>query len=167
MNKETHYKVHATPENAFVRVFQKASFLNCAPLRSFFEECMVVGRRNYVVDFQECSSMDSTFLGILVGLAMKLRKFEDDGRLTLINLQGRNLETVRNLGIHKIADVNPDDLSSDDRELNDLENNEGRDSVGSETICQAHKTLMELNERNSKMFCDVVNFLERQKEDSA
>lgn len=167
MNKETHYKVHATPENAFVRVFQKASFLNCAPLRSFFEECMVAGRRNYVVDFQECSSMDSTFLGILVGLAMKLRKFEDDGRLTLINLQGRNLETVRNLGIHKIADVNPDDLSSDDRELNDLENNEGRDSVGSETICQAHKTLMELNERNSKMFCDVVNFLERQKEDSA
>ena len=167
MNKETHYKVHATPENAFVRVFQKASFLNCAPLRSFFEESMVAGRRNYVVDFQECSSMDSTFLGILVGLAMKLRKFEDDGRLTLINLQGRNLETVQNLGIHKIADVNPDDLSSDDRELNDLENNEGRDTVGSETICQAHKTLMELNERNSKMFCDVVNFLERQKEESA
>ena len=167
MNKETHYKVHVTPENAFVRVFQKASFLNCAPLRSFFEECMVVGRRNYVVDFQECSSMDSTFLGILVGLAMKLRNFEDDGRLTLINLQGRNLETVQNLGIHKIADVNPNDLSSDDRDLDDLENNEDRDSVGSETICQAHKTLMELNERNSKMFCDVVNFLERQKEDSA
>ena len=127
---------------------------------------MVAGRRNYVVDFQECSSMDSTFLGILVGLAMKLRKFEDDGRLTLINLQGRNLETVRNLGIHKIADVNPDDLSSDERELNDLESNEDRESVGSETICQAHKTLMELNERNSKMFCDVVNFLEQQKEDS-
>ena len=166
MNKETHYKVHVTPENAFVRVFQKASFLNCAPLRSFFEECLVVGRRNYVVDFQECSSMDSTFLGILVGLAMKLRKFKDDGRLTLINLKDRNLETVRNLGIHKIADVNPDDLSSDERELNDLESNEGRESVGSETICQAHKTLMELNERNSKMFCDVVNFLERQKEDS-
>ena len=166
MNKETHYKVHVTPENAFVRVFQKASFLNCAPLRSFFEECLVVGRRNYVVDFQECSSMDSTFLGILVGLAMKLRKFEDDGRLTLINLKDRNLETVRNLGIHKIAYVNPDDLSSDERELNDLESNEGRESVGSETICQAHKTLMELNERNSKMFCDVVNFLEQQKEDS-
>lgn len=167
MNKETHYKVHVTPENAFVRVFQKASFLNCAPLRSFFEECIEVGRRNNVVDFQECSSMDSTFLGILVGLVMKLRKLEDIGQLTLINLQGRNLETVQNLGIHKIADVNPDDVSSDDRDLADLENKEDRDSVGSETICQAHKTLMELNERNSKMFCDVVSFLERQQEDSA
>ena len=167
MNKETHYKVHVTPENAFVRVFQKASFLNCAPLRSFFEDCMVAGRRNYVVDFQECSSMDSTFLGILVGLAMKLRKFEDEGCLTLINLRGRNLETVQNLGIHKIADVNPNDLPLDDHELKDLKRHEGRDSVSSETICQAHKTLMELNEKNAKMFCDVVNFLERQKEDSA
>ena len=52
---------------------KEASFLNCAPLRSFFEECIVVGRRNYVVDFQECSSMDSTFLGILVGLANPTR----------------------------------------------------------------------------------------------
>ena len=111
--------------------------------------------------------MDSTFLGILVGLVMKLRKLEDIGQLTLINLKGRNLETVQNLGIHKIADVNPDDVSSDDRDLADLENKEDRDSVGSETICQAHKTLMELNERNSKMFCDVVSFLERQQEDSA
>jgi anti-sigma B factor antagonist len=167
MNKETYYKVHATPENAFVRVFQKASFLNCAPLRSFFEECMVAGRRNYVVDFQECSSMDSTFLGILVGLAMKLRKFEDGRCLTLINLRGRNLETVQNLGIHKISDVNPNDPPPDDHKLNDLKRHEVRGSVGPETICQAHKTLMELNEKNAKMFCDVVNFLEQQKEDSA
>jgi hypothetical protein len=47
--------------------------------------------------------MDSTFLGILVGLALKLRKFEDEGFLTLVNLRGRNLETVKNLGIQKIA----------------------------------------------------------------
>ena len=62
---------------------------------------MLSGRRNYIVDFQDCSSMDSTFLGILVGLALKLRKFEDEGYLTLVNLRGRNLETVQNLGIHK------------------------------------------------------------------
>lgn len=127
---------------------------------------MVVGRRNYVVDFQECSSMDSTFLGILVGLAMKLRKFEDEGRLTLVNLQGRNLETVQNLGIHKIADVNPGDLSSDASEFKDLDDGEENKTVGSEAIFQAHKNLMELNDKNAKMFCDVVNFLERQKEDS-
>ena len=63
---------------------------------------MLSGRRNYIVDFQDCSSMDSTFLGILVRLALKLRKFDDEGYLTLVNLRGRNLETVQNLGITKL-----------------------------------------------------------------
>lgn len=167
MNKESHYQVHVTPENAFVRVFQKASYLNCSPLRSFFEESILDGRRNYIVDFMDCSSMDSTFLGILVGLALKLRKFEDEGCLTLVNLRGRNLETVQNLGIHKIAEISSEETPSDLHELNELKSGKNDGSACSDTIYQAHKTLMELNDKNSRMFCDVVNFLERQKEDSA
>lgn len=167
MNKESHYQVHVTPEKAIVRVFQKASYLNCGPLRSFFEESMLSGRRNYIVDFQDCSSMDSTFLGILVGLALKLRKFEDEGYLTLVNLRGRNLETVQNLGIHKIAEISSEETPSDLQGLDELKNGQVNGAACSETIYQAHKTLMELNEKNSRMFCDVVNFLERQKEDSA
>jgi hypothetical protein len=111
--------------------------------------------------------MDSTFLGILVGLALKLRKFEDEGYLTLVNLRGRNLETVQNLGIHKIAEISSQETPSDLRELDDLKNAKVGGAACSDTIYQAHKTLMELNEKNSRMFCDVVNFLERQKEDSA
>lgn len=167
MDKEVNYQVHVTPENAFVRVFQKASYLNCAPIRSFFEECMSAGRRNYVVDFQDCSSMDSTFLGILVGLALKLRQFQDEGHLSLVNLRGRNLETVQNLGIHKIAEISSSETPSDRHELNELKNGGKGGAACPETIYEAHKTLMELNEKNSKMFCDVINFLEREKEDSA
>ena len=167
MNKEPDYQVHVTPENAFVRVFRKASYLNCGPLRSFLEESILSGRRNYIVDFQDCSSMDSTFLGILVGLALKLRKFEDEGYLTLVNLRGRNLETVQNLGIHKIAEISSEETPSDLHELDDLKNGKKDGLACSDTIYQAHKTLMDLNEKNSRMFCDVVNFLERQKEDSA
>ena len=166
MNKETNYQVHVTPENAFIRVFQKASYMNCGPLRSFFHECVRAGRRNYVVDFQECSSMDSTFLGILVALAMQLRKVEDEGCLTLVNLTGRNLETVRNLGIHKIAEINSNELYPED-DLGELERSGEGESVSSETIYQAHKTLMDLNEKNARMFSDVVAFLEREKEHSA
>ena len=62
MNKESHYQVSVTP-GKLVRVFQKASYLNCGPLRSFFEESMLSGRRNYIVDFQDCSSMGQHFFG--------------------------------------------------------------------------------------------------------
>ena len=50
--------------------------MNCNPLRTFLHEMVKEGNRFFVIDFQHCSSMDSTFLGILVGLALQLRKLE-------------------------------------------------------------------------------------------
>ena len=103
MNKESIYKVCATNNEVYVQIREKASYLNCAPLRSFLHQMVNEGNRVFVVDFQNCSSMDSTFLGILVGLALQLRKFQDGGSLTLLNLIGRNLETVEK--VSKIANL--------------------------------------------------------------
>ena len=76
-------------------------------------------KKSFVVDFRDCTSMDSTFLGILVGLALELRKLKEKGQLTLVNLMGRNLETVQNLGIHKIATVSSG-LISNPKQLENL-----------------------------------------------
>ena len=166
MNKESIYKVCATNNEVYVQIREKASYLNCAPLRSFLHEMVNEGNRVFVVDFQNCSSMDSTFLGILVGLALQLRKFQDGGNLTLLNLIGRNLETVENLGIHKIATVSSEFVSNTN-ELNELKVKSKSDKASPELIYKAHKTLLDLNEKNSKIFKDVVNYLEQKVEDSA
>ena len=168
MNKESIYQVCATNEEVFVRIKEKASYLNCAPLRSFLYEMVEGGSKTFVIDFQNCSSMDSTFLGILVGLALKLKRDGDGdgGSLSLLNLVGRNLETVENLGIHKIALVSSECISGP----NDLENLKVKTDEGNacpEVIYQAHKTLLELNQKNSRIFRDVVNYLEQKVEDSA
>ena len=166
MNKESIYKVCATNNEVYVQILEKASYLNCAPLRSFLHEMVNEGNRVFVVDFQNCSSMDSTFLGILVGLALQLRKFQDGGNLTLLNLIGRNLETVENLGIHKIATVSSEFVSNTN-ELDELKVKSKSDKASPELIYKAHKTLLDLNEKNSKIFKDVVNYLEQKVEDSA
>ncbi len=166
MNKESIYKVCATNNEVYVQIREKASYLNCAPLRSFLHEMVNEGNRVFVVDFQNCSSMDSTFLGILVGLALQLRKFQDGGNLTLLNLIGRNLETVENLGIHKIATVSSEFVSNTN-ELDELKVKSKSDKASPELIYKAHKTLLDLNEKNSKIFKDVVNYLEQKVEDSA
>jgi anti-sigma B factor antagonist len=166
VNKESIYKVCATNNEVYVQIREKASYLNCAPLRSFLHEMVNEGNRVFVVDFQNCSSMDSTFLGILVGLALQLRKFQDGGNLTLLNLIGRNLETVENLGIHKIATVSSEFVSNTN-ELDELKVKSKSDKASPELIYKAHKTLLDLNEKNSKIFKDVVNYLEQKVEDSA
>ena len=165
MNKETHYQVHDSPKAAVVQVLQKASYTNCEPVRNFFDTKFNAGQRSFIVDFANCTSVDSTFLGILVRLALNLRNSENSGKLALVNLNGRNLETVRNLGIHRIAEISSHAVES----LKDLESlsENGQDDIAcSETIYEAHKTLMNLNEKNLRMFCDVVSFLEQESEHS-
>ena len=166
MNKESIYKVCARNDSVYVQIKNKASYVNCAPLRSFLHEMFDEGKRTFVIDFQNCSSMDSTFLGILVGLALQLRKSKEGGSLSLLNLIGRNLETVKNLGIHKIAIVSSG-VVSNLKELETLKVKSKDSKVSPEFIYKAHKHLLDLNEKNEKFFKDVVNFMEQKVEDSA
>ena len=96
--------------------------------------------------FSSCSSMDSTFLGILVSVAIKVRKSAEGGSFTLLNLRGRNLETVCNLGIHQIADISSDEVN-DVEELENLSSKPSNLNANAHTIYKAHKALMSLNEK--------------------
>ena len=163
MDKIIRYQVHDSPEKCFIRVSEKASYLNCGPLREFINDRYSSGQTNFVVDFEDCLSLDSTFLGMLVSLALKVK---GNGSLSLINLRNRNLETVQNLGIHKIAIVSSERYE-DLLNLSDINSNELDDKCSQETILDAHRSLIELNKKNQKMFCDVVKFMERRlQEDS-
>ena len=161
MNKETYYQVHDSPKVAILQVLKKASYINCEPVRNFLDKKFNEGQRFFIVDFANCTSVDSTFLGILVRLALNLRNSDDAGKLVLVNLTGRNLETVKNLGIDKIAEVSSFS-TKDFKDLESLNKNVQTESACSDTIYEAHKTLMNLNEKNLRMFCDVVSFLEQE-----
>ena len=160
MNKENNYQVHDSSKASVLQVLAKASYTNCEPVRNFFDRKFVEGQRSFIVDFAKCTSVDSTFLGILVRLALNLRNAENRGTLALINLTGRNLETVKNLGIHRIAEISSHSVQNND-DLEALGNNGASESACPETIYEAHKTLMNLNAKNLRMFCDVVSFLEQ------
>ena len=68
------YKFYAEGDSVFTKVNGRASYLNCAPLKKFLLGQVADGVRCLAFDFDTCSSMDSTFLGILVGVALELRK---------------------------------------------------------------------------------------------
>ena len=160
MNIKSDYQVHESQNTCVLKVLTKASYTNCEPVRIFFDQQFESGKKTFIVDFDNCSSVDSTFLGILVGLALKLRSSDPKGKLILVNLRERNLQTVKNLGIHRIAQVSSFKVN-DKKDLINLNSEKLEKAVDSETIHFAHKTLMELNAKNLKVFCDVVSFLEK------
>ena len=163
MDKNIAYQVHDTPERCFIRVSDKASYLNCSPVRDFILNRLESGKTSFVVDFDQCKSIDSTFLGILVSLAIKVKS---SGSLTLLNLRDRNLETVQNLGIHKIAIVSTESFSELDEAVS-IDESGTETKASTRLIYEAHKSLMDLNQKNQKLFCDVVKFLEQKKEEEA
>ena len=106
--------------------------------------------------------MDSTFLGILAGAAMRIRREFPDGGLELCRLNNRNLELVRNLGLHRILTIRgvdaPEDAGDENAKFETLLSG----SVESNSMLEAHRNLVDADESNQQKFEDVIKFLEKE-----
>ena len=58
----------------WVRVEGKGSFLNSGNLKQFAREVVDRGYREFVIDLHDCAMMDSTFMGTMAGLALRLKE---------------------------------------------------------------------------------------------
>lgn len=152
------YLVDAHSDPVVVRIEGRAHFQNSACLREFAAEMLRQGKTRFVLDLGHCTSMDSTFLGVLAGAAMDVRKA--GGSLVLARVGPRNLELIRNLGLHRLLTVDSGDfpmsfehggraLACVDR--TELEN--------ARLALDAHENLVAADEGNRRKFQDVLVFL--------
>src|SRR5258708_7541753 len=105
------YLVDAYSDPVVVRIEGRASFQNSPCLNDFMTAMLRQGKIRFVFDFTNCLSMDSTFLGVLAGAALELKKIAPTGSLVLARVGQRNLELIRNLGLHRLLTVEAGDLA--------------------------------------------------------
>lgn len=159
----SHFLVDAACDPVMIRIEGRASFMNSVSLRDFFAEMKHQNRTRFVIDFKNCSSMDSTFLGVLAGAALELRKVGAAGSLVLCRVGERNLELVRNLGLHRLLTVDTDGAGcsappspgaqalTPAGKMTELEN--------ARLVLAAHENLVAADEANREKFQDVLAFL--------
>ncbi|KXU36920.1 anti-anti-sigma factor [Cephaloticoccus capnophilus] len=177
---------HADP--VVMRIEGRASFQNSGCLRDFVTEMLAQGKTRLVIDFQHCTSMDSTFLGILAGVALQLRKGNAGGAaaggaggqggergvtgalrggksessqpLILARVGQRNLELIRNLGIHRLMTVDSGDFKMNfDHCARPLTQQEQDELSNARMALEAHENLVAADESNRSKFQDVLSFL--------
>ena len=157
------FLVDAYADPVLVRIEGRASFINSGSLKDFFGAMIKQGRLRFVVDFQQCASMDSTFLGVLAGAALELRRQSVPGCLTLVRVGERNLELIRNLGLHRLATVDAGDfklsLSGASQALTETARTE---IESARLVLEAHENLVETDTSNAAKFQDVLAFLRNQ-----
>ncbi len=160
------FLVNAYVDPVLVRVEGRASFASSGSLKDFFGEMIKQGKTRFVLDFQNCSSMDSTFLGVLAGSALHLGKLVPPGGLTLVRVGERNLELVRNLGLHRLTTVESGDfkLNFDGGQPQALTEQKRNEIEHAKLVLEAHENLVGADAANAEKFQDVLAFLRNQLE---
>ena len=159
------YLVDAYSDPVVVRIDGRACFQNSACLKDFMTEMLRQGKRRFVLDFLHCTSMDSTFLGVLAGSALELRKVAPEGSLILSRLGPRNLELVRNLGLHRLLTVDAGESTLSFKKCDTaLQCGDRTELENARMVLEAHENLVSADEANRSKFQDVMAFLKNRVE---
>ena len=150
---QTQMQVATIDQVTCIKVAGAASFSLGVDFKSVTSQCCEEGNRALLLDLSSCSNMDSTFLGILVGLTGRLDRIE------LLNPCERVIDLLENLGVLDLVSVsqgpNPFDGQLEHAESVNVDKSEL-----AEASLEAHRTLMHLNPENVPRFKDVTKFLE-------
>lgn len=154
------YLVDADSDPVVIRIDGRASFQNSACVRDFVTEMLRRGRTRFVIDFKNCASMDSTFLGVLAGAAIELRKPATNGSLVAARVGQRNLELLRSLGLHRLMTLDPGPEAPAVTGFQTTLDCEKKSEVETaRLVLEAHENLVRADEANRAKFQDVLSFL--------
>lgn len=121
------------------------------------------GYREFIVDLQNCAMMDSTFMGTLAGVALRLKEL-GDGHLHVVHCGTRSRELLSGLGLDQIFSIHAGELSAPT--CTDLEEDGASASPDQKleqarTMLEAHEALCRAAPENLTRFKDVLDYLKQ------
>lgn len=144
-----------------IRVIGTGNFRNSRYLKEAAYELLRERYKDIIIDLAECTSMDSTFLGVLIGLTLKMKK--DIGRpISLVNINKTVYDVLKTLGTLNSFDV-VDQPASFDTTFESIEAaaDEHDEAIHKiRHVLEAHENLMEINDENKERFKFVKQALE-------
>ena len=148
---------------ACIRIIGRANFTSSVDFKTLVDDLRQKGCNCFVLDLSECALMDSTFLGVLAGLGLKLRTGNGDkGRqgVELFNPSPRIAELLETLGVMHLFRIAHGSLTTE-APTQTVEHAPGSPSRAEVTLTciEAHETLMALSPANAARFKDVTQFL--------
>jgi anti-sigma B factor antagonist len=142
----------------------KGSFQISPALKEFSKRMLERGFRIFIVDLNSCSVMDSTFMGTLAGIALRLREFGNGG-LLVRNANQRNADLLRNLGLNNLFEIEskvPSTRNESNLEAAPLETADSTDrSDQAACMIEAHEALVDADPENLARFKDVLEYLKQ------
>ena len=151
----------------YARVVGRGTFQNSQPLRQFALEKIDQGQDEFVIDLGSCQGMDSTFLGVLAGIGLRLRQNGPTASIHIVNINPRNMDLLQTLGLDRLFLINaetpapPADAQYHllpDTDITQLKQPLNRDETA-DMMIEAHDNLVRVDQRNTPKFQELARFL--------
>jgi len=150
--------VGTSGRTVWVRVEGKGTFANSTGLKEFGKEMTNRGYRQFTVDLERCPLMDSTFMGTLASIALRLREL-GSGQVSIINLNVRNRDLLSNLGLDRLFGMNASLVNVPIQEALPADSTDKH--MRAETMLEAHEAVVTANPANAAKFKDVLEYLKQ------
>jgi anti-anti-sigma regulatory factor len=148
----------------------RGSFQNSPELKLLVRQGVDQGKSRMVVDLIRCSGMDSTFMGMLSCVAIKLE--DAGGCLHVVNAGVKNGGLLRGLGLDEVFTVEEGSELVEDGACGAVPGEVGAPSAevprvacsksDQRSIClEAHEALAAVKEANAEKFRDVIQLMKQ------
>ena len=161
---ESSIQVGVNGDAVWVKVEGKGSFLNSGNLKEFTREMVNRGYREFVVDLERCAMMDSTFMGTMAGVALRLKEL-GHGHLHVVHCGERSRNLLTGLGLDQIFSIHANGSAAPQCELlqreRAAESAEEKKEQTSRQMLDAHQALCDAAPQNLSRFKDVLDYLKQ------
>ena len=148
---------------ACVKIQGRANFTASLDFNSLVTQLRERGCSYFIIELSECALMDSTFLGVLAGLGLKMNPENSEAascHVELLNANPRITELLENVGVLHLFKTSHGPLASPEKlEACAHEQVHGSREEITRTCLKAHENLMAANPDNVARFKDVAKFL--------
>jgi len=164
-NKQDNLTAAYAEQTAVIRVEGRGSFKISPPMKQFIHKAIDAhSAERILIDMADCIGMDSTFMGVVAGIACYI-KSKPDVQFKLINLSEKNKKLLVTLGVDRVVDYS---LSTTGNEKDLIATLDGEalephftDKLeAATTSLDAHQTLVDINPENYGKFKSVVELLQ-------
>ena len=140
-----------------IRVKGNASFVCAPPLRELAKKLAAEPFGGLKIDLDECTWMDSTFMGMLAMLGLNAKKKNVPAEIW--NASEQNEKLLCGLGLKKVFEFQNGEFGDADNAA--AASNATTAESNARNVLDAHQTLMDIDEGNVQKFEKVVEFVKK------
>lgn len=149
-------EVARSDDTVFVRVRGLGNMNNSTTFKGFVDDMVDRGYRRFIVDLARCQGVDSTFMGILLGIRM-----QGSGEVVVLNVEEHCRKQLSSVGLDKILTITAGATETPSLAMHELDERKCSSEERMRIIRKAHENLVALDGRNRVKFGAFLDALER------